>query len=147
MAGASVTIEFDDREVRVALQRLESVTGNLRPVFAEIGEYLAKSHDDRFARQVTPEGEPWTLLSIDYVIRKEKNWDKILTLDGNLRGTLHPAVSADELQFGTNRIYGATHQFGDPDRNIVARPFLGVSAEDETEILDILQRHIETALR
>ena len=37
----------------------------------------------------------------------------------------------------------ATHQFGDPERNIPARPFLGVSDEDNRFIVDTLARHID----
>jgi len=33
-------------------------------------------------------------------------------------------------------------QVGDPSRNIPARPFLGISDQDETEILDIIKGHL-----
>jgi phage virion morphogenesis protein len=146
MAGAFIEIEFDDREVQQLLRRLVDLTGDLEPAFADIGEYLTRSHDERFSRQVSPDGQPWEALSPGYQARKPKNQDKILTLDGHLRGTLHPEPSADQLLFGTNLIYGATHQFGDPDRNIKERPFLGISDDDRDEILDIIRDHIQAAL-
>jgi phage gpG-like protein len=52
-------------------------------------------------------------------------------------------VSSDGLSFGTDRVYGATHQFGDPERNIPERPFLGVSSDDEREILEILSEYLQ----
>ncbi|EIC29097.1 phage virion morphogenesis protein [Methylomicrobium album] len=121
-------------------------TGDLEPVFADIGEYLTRSHDERFGRQVAPDGEPWKELSPGYQARKPKNQDKILTLEGDLRRSLHADVSADELLFGTILKYGATHQFGDPRRHIPERPFLGVSDDDRDEILDIIRDHIQAAL-
>ena len=56
-------------------------------------------------------------------------------------------ATTDRLEFGTDRKYGATHQFGDPRRNIPARPFLGLSDDDHREVLDILQEHLRDALR
>ena len=44
---------------------------------------------------------------------------------------------------GTNLVYAATHQFGDPERNILARPFLGASGEDNRFIVDTLIRHLD----
>ncbi|WP_241085742.1 phage virion morphogenesis protein [Candidatus Vondammii sp. HM_W22] len=52
----------------------------------------------------------------------------------------------DSLEFGTDRKYGATHQLGDQERGIPARPFLGIDDQDRDEILAILQRHLEEAL-
>jgi len=58
-----------------------------------------------------------------------------------------PAFRAarDEVQVGSNLIYAATHQFGDPARNIPARPFLGLSTDDRTEILALAQAWLEAA--
>ena len=68
-------------------------------------------------------------------------------LDEFLRDLLHYQADADSLQFGHEPMYGATHQFGDPRRNIPARPFLGISEEDEREITEILAEHLDRALR
>ncbi|MCO1337222.1 phage virion morphogenesis protein, partial [Microbulbifer sp. OS29] len=77
------------------------------------------------------------------------NQGKVLTLSGLLRNTLRYQVQGTELLFGTDRPYGAVHQFGAtqgqfgktkrggpiPWGNIPARPWLGTSAEDDREIL------------
>ncbi|EIC28018.1 MULTISPECIES: phage virion morphogenesis protein [Methylomicrobium] len=146
MAGAFIEVEFDDRAVQQLLRRLVDLTGDLEPAFADIGEYLTRSHDERFGRQVAPDDEPWKELSPSYLARKPKNQDKILTLEGDLRRSLHYEVSADQLLFGTGSKYGATHQYGDPRRHIPERPFLGVSDDDRDEILDIIRDHIQAAL-
>ena len=55
-------------------------------------------------------------------------------------GALVRSILADwsptESVAGTNLIYAATHQFGDPDRDIPARPYLGASGEDNRFIVE-----------
>jgi phage gpG-like protein len=64
-----------------------------------------------------------------------------------MRDTLAYNTSPQSMEMGTNLIQGSTHQFGDDERGIPARPFLGVSEDDEQMIQDILQDHFEEALR
>lgn len=138
MAGANlIDIEFDDAAIQASLKKLFAKLGNLEPVFRDLGESLLISHRARFVRAVSPSGRPWPDLSPGYLKRKPKNRDKKLVLDGWLR-QLNYAVSKTELHLGTDRIYGATHQFGDPARNIPARPFLGLDESERQSILDIL---------
>ncbi len=145
MAGAKFGVEVDDSQVKAAFDRLLEAGSDLEPAFRDIGEYLLISHRDRFRAQESPEGAPWTPLSPRYRARKKRNRDKILVFEGWLSGRLTYAAGPDRLVFGTPMIYGATHQFGDPKRNIPARPFLGISQDDRGEIFDILQDHIEVA--
>lgn len=139
MAGASsgIQIDHDDADVQAALKKLLEKLGNLEPFFRDLGESLLISHRARFDRAVSPSGVPWPDLSPGYRDRKKKNRDKILVLDGWLR-QLNYAASGTELRIGTDRIYGAIHQFGDPSRNIPARPFLGLDEAERKELLDAL---------
>jgi len=56
------------------------------------------------------------------------------------------------VEIGTNRFAGeweggaAVHQFGSKDGKIPARPFLGLSADDSREVLDILDRFLRQAV-
>lgn len=144
MAGASIRI--DDREVLEALRRLEQAGGDLTAAFSVIGEKLLRSHRERFNRQRDPQGKPWAPLSPKYRARKKRNQDKILVLRGYLSGLLRYQAGGSRLELGTDRVYGATHQFGDPKRNIPARPFLGLSEEDRGMVLEVLQDHYRRAL-
>lgn len=156
MAGAAV--EIDDREVVAALRRLQQAGSRLRPALLEIGEYLLQSTEARFDAQVDPAGQPWTPLSPAYQARKKKNPNLILVLTGHLSGQQAPqagqraglqAPQATEtaVSVGTNLVYAATHQFGRPEQNIPARPFLGLNATDTREILTIINEHFERAAR
>ena len=145
MAGAAV--EIDDREVVAALRRLQQAGSRLRPALLEIGEYLLQSTEARFDAQVDPAGQPWTPLSPAYQARKKKNPDLILVLSGHLSTHQSSELSDTEVSVGSNIKYAATHQFGRPEKNIPARPFLGLNATDTREILTIINEHFERAAR
>jgi len=139
-----------------ALNELLRRTGDLEPAFEKIGEYLLKSHDDRWRREEAPDGSKWAALSPATKALKAKNADKILVLEGDLRGSLVYQTSHHSLFFGTNKVYGAVHQFGAeqgefgrtqrggpiPWGDIPARPFLGLSDEDEMEIAEIVRGYL-----
>ena len=149
MAGSSISLEYrtiGDREVSRAFERLVRAGKNTQTLSADIGEYLLSSHEQRFIDQESPDGEPWEPLSEAYIKRKRKNRDKVLIRDADLKDTLSYNAQPESLEFGTNRIYGATHQFGDDSRNIPARPFIGISGDDETEILLLADDYLFSAL-
>ena len=170
-ASLDLKITIDDQAIREALERLIERGTGLEPAFRDIGEYLDLATRERFDRQQSPDGTPWEPLSDRTLLGRMRKGVKrsrgqkrrrlttrggntkmsaiarlvqasILVESGDLRNTLRYHATADSLEFGTDREYGATHQFGAPDRNIPARPFLGVSPEDEDEFLRILRRHL-----
>lgn len=138
MAGARLTyIEGADtlqRRVRRLLRQL----AHPKPAFAAIGEHLIESHERRIAQGQSPDGTPFAPLSPEYRATKERHADRVLVLDDILRTTLAYQATDKGLEFGSNRIYAATHQFGAPGRGIPARPFLGTSPDDEDEIVAII---------
>jgi phage gpG-like protein len=176
MAGAnlSINVEFDDSRVLARLKSLERAGGNMQLAFQDIGEYLLISHRERFDKEQAPDGTPWEPLAESTLrrkmlkgVRKGKGQkrkslttgkgtkagainalarSKILVERSDLRDTLRYQASSDGLLFGTDRIYGASHQFGDDDRNIPAREFLGLSDEDQAEIIAIIDSHLEAAM-
>lgn len=149
MAGASISIDYKlpDKEIAARLRALVDAGEDLEPAFIDIGEGLLNSTHDRWDQQVDPEGNPWEPLDPKYQARKEKNAEKILVLEGFMRDTLAYNTSSQSMEMGTNLIQGATHQFGDDDRGIPARPYLGVSEDDEQMIIDTLHDHFQNALR
>ena len=152
MAGARIQIDFDGADrVSEALKRLADAGANLVEPLSEIGELLITSHEERWREERAPDGTPWKPLSEDYRQWKERKRPgrTILVFDDILRGTLRYEVDRDELRFGTDRPYGARHQFGfdGPDslgRSIStpARPWLGLSDDDEDAILDTLRDYL-----
>lgn len=153
MAGSNIKIEAETAEALAVFAELEHRAGNLRGLFADVGEYLQLSHRYRWDLAIAPDGTPWEPLDPAYQKRKKRRRDDILVLDGFLRdqladtrkaGGVLEATTAD-LIFGTNRRYAAAHQFGTDD--IPARPFLGLSDDDRTKILELAKEHLAEAAR
>ncbi len=157
MAGARIVIDATENDVLDALNELLRRTSDPTPAFEDIGKYLLISRDDRWGQQEAPDGSKWAPLSGVTLSLKTQNRDKILVETGHLRvNSLSYFAEPTALLFGTSAIYGAVHQFGAkqgdfgctkrgtpiPWSDIPARPFLGISNEGETEILDIIQDYL-----
>ncbi|TMO98716.1 phage virion morphogenesis protein [Pseudoalteromonas sp. S3260] len=149
MAGARIDISTEGATaVSDVLTQLVKNLDNLAPALGNVGEHLMLTHRDHFDEQRSPDGDPWQALSPDYAKSKKKNKDKILRLNDILRDTFAYNVGDESLEFGTNIEYGAIHQFGGTSdmiprlAAIPARPFLGLSADDETEVIEILSEFL-----
>lgn len=150
MSGVRYSVRVNDAEVQEALNQLIKRGTDLTPAMANIGEELLISHDQRFRDQKSPEGIPWAPLSEATKSLKSKNVDTILVLNHVLSGTLNYQASSDNLLFGSPLEYAATHQFGRttspnsmiPNKEIPARPFLGVDESDRDMILDTLSDYL-----
>jgi phage virion morphogenesis protein len=109
---AGVTLEFVYRDALAAIDAATAALAEPSELQRDIGELLLIIHQARFRAQQAPDGTPWQPLSPAYRKRKRKNQDKVLTLDGHLRNTLRYQLDGDDLLFGSDRPYGAIHQFG-----------------------------------
>lgn len=148
MAGTFVSIDvIGQQDIAKALNKLIANADNIAPAQREIGEYLLESTQDRMAEQTAPDGSEWEPLSPKTVTakRKKNQSPKILRAEGTLADTLNYQLNGDQLLFGTDKEYAASMQFGRESANIPAREFLGLSTDDETEILHILQSHLMSA--
>lgn len=164
MAGASIEVRVEDREVRRGFTRLVGVMENTTPVMHAIGVGLTASTHRRFVTQTSPEGVAWTALNPDYKAIKRNS--RILTESGRLRGSISASAGRDVVVVGTNVVYAAIHQFGGTIEakggghlvfrlasglvmaksvTLPAREYLGISADDEEMIADVVfgfvQRH------
>ena len=157
MAGTSFTIETKGAEkIREVFRQLENP--DLRPLLDAIGNEGENQTRRRINEKKTaPDGTPWAPLSDEYKRRKEKGIRKdgvrigtsggILELEGNLLDSIDYQVTDDDTVewgsiagTGSNLKYAAIHQFGGEavGMNIPARPFLGLSVEDEADMDDII---------
>ena len=154
MAGAMLDVVIDSSLVGNALEELARRLDDFTTPLNDIGEYLHQSTDERFRRKVAPNGSPWAPLSPVTLARKK--CAGILREKGTLQDTLRKQVTSRELAFGTDRPYGAVHQFGQkkgasgksargsaiPWGNIPAREYLGLSTDDQTEIVMIIRSYL-----
>lgn len=162
MSGASIEVIIVDRAVQEAFERLTQLMGNTTPIMSAIGTGLVASTHMRFVTQTDADGHAWQSLNTEYAAGKRNS--RILTESGRLRDSINSQAGPTEVHVGTNVIYGAIHQFGGTIRpvsashlffriggNLVvansvtlpARPYLGISAEDEAEVAEIVFGFLE----
>ena len=98
-------------EAQNAVKALQRALADKRSILRQIGEELVASTDERFGSMQAPDGAPWKPLH-PRTIRQKRNKQKILTERGLLRGSIHHELNGDTLEVGTDRKYGAIHQFG-----------------------------------
>lgn len=143
MAGVFLELNRGDLvELSAKLRGLSAAGIDFSVPFQAIGEDLIASHHIRFDKQQSPDGERWKKLSEEYRQSKRKREsrgaNKILVLDGYLRDLLRYIVSDKVLQFGTDRVYGARHQFD--------RPWLGFSQQDKDDAAKTLSGYLSSLI-
>ena len=160
---SSVNVKVDG-DVQRLMKRLGRIAGvDKARINNTIAEGLRTSTIERFQAEKSPEEKKWK-----QSIRAREEGGKTLTKSTALRSSIRSEASADGLAIGTNDIRAATHQFGDTriikakrkkalrfringrwvskkevKVTIPARPFLGVSEEDEEEIKKLLGKALE----
>ena len=142
MSGFQAELLLNDDQVQRAFRNLLERGQSLRPLFADLGEQLLTSTRERFRAdsRESPDGAKWPPLSDS--TRKKRNETKILIEGGDLLQTLAHQPTRAQLKIGSPRIYGAVHQFGWPERNIPARPYLGLSDDDRAAVHETVARYL-----
>ena len=149
-----INVEVNDQAILAALRQLQNHTANLRPALKEIGETLKESTQQRFVNYTGPDGVMWEANSDATYERKASRSGIPLTDSGTLGDTINSKVLGNDsvmiyspMQYAAMMQFGGTkaefpHLWGD----IPARPFLGVSDSDESEILSILRTYLESGI-
>lgn len=141
MVGVAYTLESRSLdEALTGLSRWSTgvAAGRLRLADA-IGAVLESSVKRRIAdEKAAPDGTPWAPWS-DRHGATRRTGQSILRGEGDLLDSIQALTSAAEVQVGSNLVYAAIHQFGGDDvgKPIPARPYLGLSGEDERDIRDL----------
>lgn len=151
-------------QIEATLADLVEAFGDLTPLMDDFGNYLEGSVLENFENERAPDGTPWAPS-----LRKKVEGGKTLTKSGQLRDSRTHVAGSDFVEVGTNKIYAGTHQDGATIRaktaaglrfqlpgglgfrrvmevEIPARPFLGLSSEDETELVALAEDYARDAL-
>jgi phage virion morphogenesis protein len=144
----TVTWEGDDkRKVEHGLQLLAKAGVWLPPILSRIGEKVKRHTDERWAREIDPEGNAWRPLNEDYKEWKRKKGfiTKILQRTGYMRQTLNwQLIGEDTVAIGTAAEYAKHHQ--DPENPLRLRPFLGISQSDRQSIGTVIKGELRKVL-
>lgn len=167
MAGASFKAELDDTEARHLFAEIKARGLNPRPVLNEIGSVLEQSTRDRFKTERGPDGVKWAPISREWSAEKASRGQSpgILKMTGELSNRIYYELVGDSaVEIIESAPYAAIHQFGGTIRpkrkralkvrgrvfasvTIPARPSLGVSAEDRSEIIDAVRDFLDRSSR
>jgi phage virion morphogenesis protein len=112
MAGATIDVTIDDREVRELLERIRKRLGDLTPAMKIIGATVRTSVIRNFEKSGRP--KKWKEHSKTTEKRRGKG-AKILMAQGlgaGLAGSINYKAGKDRVDIGTPKVYGAVHQFG-----------------------------------
>jgi phage virion morphogenesis protein len=166
-----ITIQVNDRQVLDLLTELSRKTSNLQPAMKEIGEDIVASTKRRFATATGPDGTPWQANSSVTIDRYLGLFSGSHKKDGSLskRGAARSSakkpltgetralqttinyqlVGSTGVSIGSPMVYAAMQQFGGTKAqfphlwgDIPARPFLGMSDADKSNILVIIGSYL-----
>ncbi|WP_300335637.1 phage virion morphogenesis protein [Accumulibacter sp.] len=157
------TIHVDDAAVLAALRRLVGVFDDRSAIAKEVAELGESATRLRFRTETAPDGTRWKPS-----LRAQVSGGRTLTEAGHLSGSISSQSGADFAEWGVNRIYAAIHQFGGTIRarnagalrfrlanggfamvravKMPARPYLGISPDDASDIVAMIQRRLQGAL-
>lgn len=124
------------------IEQLRQKLTDLTPLMEDIGVILSRSSEERFTTKQSPNGNYWANLMPSTVARKGNN--NILINKGHLSDIIYQADKYS-VSVGTPETYGVFHQFGAKKRNgeeMSARPFLGISDDDERDIFDAINQYL-----
>jgi phage virion morphogenesis protein len=108
-------------------------------LFDQIGAVLESSTRERIgATKRGPLGEVWPAWSPAYAATRRPG-HSLLVGEQSLLDSIQSYATADQARVGSDMIYAAIQHFGaDDDGGIPARPYLGISDQDEADIRDLL---------
>ena len=168
MSGAVLITRMDISDAQAGFGRLAAVMSDTTPVMRAIGTGLVSNTQDRFDAGQDPDGAAWTALNPVYAAGKRG--PGILResgMRGGLQGSITYRAAASSVEVGSGKIYAAIHQFGGTilpksggrlvfrmgnrivqarSVTIPARPYLGISSEDQVMILDVVEGALARAL-
>ncbi len=144
MAGTAFSLDARGfKEVQKYLAQLSDL--QIIEMEKSLGESLQEVSREHIDKRTTPEGEPMAEWSEKYSKRaaKDPRRDILRGPDERLRSSITWQVRTDGLYYGSAMVYAGVHQFGWDEKNIPARPYLGIGDEEHTIIEDTLESFME----
>ena len=93
----------------------------------------------------SPSGESWAPLSETYAARK--GGGELLEESDSLLDSLTAQSGSDGVSLGSDLLYAAVHLYGDEERGIPARPYLGFSYDDLVELGEVAESFLKGMFR
>ena len=143
----AAALDVDIAQLESVRRLLQGAERSIKPTLLQkIGAELETTARDRIdsGDRLAPDGTDWPEWSESY-LKTRRGQHSLLLGEGNLMDSIQSSVDGRGfVEVGSNLIYAATHQFGDDARNIPARPFLGISSNDEGLVLEIIESVVKS---
>lgn len=147
------SLKFNRAQARRLERNLRKLNGNskhLKKYFGRAGAYMVQSAVENFAKQKAPDGARWKKLKPATIKAREragKDTRRILQVEGDLKNSVGVIKTWKRgvrvgPSAGIFQGIGNTHQFGDTERNIPAREFMGHKRKDVTYLTNHLVHHV-----
>lgn len=130
-------------ELRQKLKPLTQPTW-LGPAVEVGGRIIGKGIRERYDAEVTPDYAAWAPLKPSTIKRKGGR-GKILVQSGGLRGSIRVVgINQYAVKVVAAEMPGKFHQNG--TSRMVARPFMGISSQDETKVMNMMEQRLRAML-
>ncbi|TCO74287.1 phage virion morphogenesis protein [Rhodovulum euryhalinum] len=164
MTGVTMTVTLDDREAREKLRALVDRMERPEGFYKLVGDAIVNSTKENFQSESAPDGTPWAPHAPSTIRQRIRRGQVPITklrtnsFGQTLYNQLNARPSPEGVTVGSPMPYGAIHQLGGTVKRqartgrlfgrdsvsvraytitIPARPYLGLSAEDEETIIQI----------
>ncbi|WP_281955460.1 phage virion morphogenesis protein [Pseudophaeobacter arcticus] len=148
MSGVTASLTTQGlKEAIAALSRLEGF--QMAELADDAGAILESSTRRRFDTKTDPDGEAWTPWSEAYDETRDHEVHSLLLDGGDLRDSMASYSNGAEAHVGSNLVYAAHHQIGGEEigSGMPARPYLGVSDDDELDLQDLVTTRLEELMQ
>lgn len=158
-------VKFNLEPSRNAIRKAIALLDDMTPVYQDISEYMLQAHRQRFVTGTAPDGTPWAPKSAATLERYKRLGygslgKPLIGPSKALSRLIQNFVSKDGVLIGSSQIYAGVMQdgaekgaFGTNSRGdplpwgrIPARPWLGISDEEELGIVAITEEHLGSTL-
>ena len=120
--------------------------GDLTPLMRGVASVIENSSRDRFRTKTAPDGSTWADLKPSTLKAKKGRGSKMVEY-GDLMRSITSYANSTSAAVGTDRPYAKYHQTGtknsDGSERMEARPIFGISTEDRTDVLDLMNDFME----
>lgn len=147
---STIRIELNNSELIDNINRLADSLDDLSEPMRFVAHTLESATDKAFIDETDPTtGERWQALSDGYVkANPHRAGGQVLQDTTTLAKSISSESNKQWAQIGSNQPYAAIHHFGGTadmrpaNAAIPARPYIGLSGDDKSDILDELASHL-----
>lgn len=143
-------VTINDKALQKKLKEIVGKLENRTGFYKNVGEHLIISTNERIADEIAPDGSAWAALSpVTLKARAKRGTGSTIYREyGDFIETINYEASDDNLIWGSPDVRARIfQQGGNAGRNLSvtlpARPYLGLSAEDEKIILEIAEDYMD----